>query len=132
MKDELKALAEYRLERAWESRKEAESLLRDGYFIGAINRIYYSIFYAARALLATKGLDSSRHSGVIALFNKNFVKEKIASTELSRIIHRAFRLRIDGDYKDFKQFSKQEAEQAFADSLIFLQEIEKILKSMGL
>jgi uncharacterized protein (UPF0332 family) len=37
-------------------------------------RSYYAMFTAARALLATKHLDSSKHTGVVSLFNQHFVK----------------------------------------------------------
>jgi uncharacterized protein (UPF0332 family) len=43
----------------------AEHNLADGFYASAINRAYYAIFYAANALLATKGLSRSKHSAVI-------------------------------------------------------------------
>ncbi|MBU1599651.1 HEPN domain-containing protein [bacterium] len=42
----------------------------------------YAIFSAARALLATKDLDSSKHSGVISLFNQHFVKTGVEQKSL--------------------------------------------------
>ncbi|MCM8798860.1 MAG: HEPN domain-containing protein, partial [Candidatus Omnitrophica bacterium] len=74
MKKEVAVLAKYRFERARETRKEAEILLSQEQINGAMNRIYYSLFYAVKALLATKELDSSKHEGVISLFHKEFVK----------------------------------------------------------
>ena len=56
------------------------------HFSGALNRLYYAAFYAARALLATKTLDSSRHSGVIALFQELFVKAGLISTDVARAL----------------------------------------------
>lgn len=74
MKEELKALARYRLSRAKETLKDGSILLNEGSFNSAVNRHYYAAFYAARALLVTKELDSSKHSGIIALFQNHFVK----------------------------------------------------------
>ena len=68
MKPELEKLARHRLGRAKEAFAEGEYLLTKSAFMGAVNRFYYGAFYAARALLAVKELDSSRHSGVISLF----------------------------------------------------------------
>ncbi len=93
-----------------------------------INRAYYAIFYATRALLATKELDSSKHSGVIALFNRHFVKKGLVPKELSRILHTAFEKRIAGDYKDFPEFSKEETKEILSKCKIFLNGIEKVLK----
>ena len=62
------ALAQHRIARAHGALQEADLLIEQQHFSGALNRVYYAAFYAARALLATRNLDSSRHSGVIALF----------------------------------------------------------------
>jgi len=49
------------------------------------------MFYAAIALLATRDLSSSRHSGIISLFYKHFVRSDIFPAELAQ--HLAGRLR---------------------------------------
>ncbi len=51
-------LGRWRIEKAEKTLLEGEKLLDLGFYNGAINRFYYSAFHAARALLATKGLDS--------------------------------------------------------------------------
>lgn len=62
-------LAIYRLDKAKQRLSSAQVLLVAGSFADSIGRSYYAIFTAARSLLALKGLDSKRHSGVVALFN---------------------------------------------------------------
>lgn len=57
----------YRLDRAKEVLDDADFLLKAGRLSVAANRIYYAMFYAASALLATRDLSASRHSGIIAL-----------------------------------------------------------------
>ena len=81
MNPELEKLAAHRLSRAQDAFAEGDYLLTKNAFMGAVNRFYYSAFYAARALLAIRELDSSRHSGVISLFQKHFVKSGLVSTE---------------------------------------------------
>lgn len=90
-------LVSYRLESAKEKLKAAVALLADGDYKDSVSRSYYAIFTAARALLATKRLDSSKHSGVIALFNQHFVKLGVVSKETSKLIERAkvYRERAD-------------------------------------
>src|SRR5438552_8854669 len=78
------------------------------HFSGALNRLYYAAFYAARALLATKTLDSSRHSGVIALFQEHFVKSGLISTDVARALPRAFEKRQTSDYGDFSEPTSEE------------------------
>ncbi len=73
MTTEQKLLAKHRLERAEITLNEAITELSSGNFRLTVNRAYYSVFYLMRAFLATVNKDSSKHSGVIALFNQYFI-----------------------------------------------------------
>jgi uncharacterized protein (UPF0332 family) len=86
VKRELEKLARHRLSRAKEAFAEGEHLFAKGAFMGAVNRFYYGAFYAARALLAVRELDSSRHSGVISLFQKHFVKPGLIATDKAKAL----------------------------------------------
>ena len=102
------ALARHRIQRAQAALREADLLLEQQHLNGALNRIYYAAFYAARALLATRRLDSSRHSGVIALFQEHFVRTGLVPTDAARALPRAFEKRQTSDYGDFSEPSKEE------------------------
>ena len=67
-----------------------------------------------RAMNALKEFDSSKHSGVIAFFNQNYVKEGIFSKELSKIIKQAYDNREKADYLDFYVASEAEAGKQIA------------------
>lgn len=73
--------------------------LSDEDFSAAVNRAYYAMFYAANALLATKGLERSKHSGVIAAFRQHFVKTGIISLSASRYFGEALDERHGADYE---------------------------------
>jgi uncharacterized protein (UPF0332 family) len=128
MKEEAKALANYRFERSSETKEEAQILLSQGKINGAMSRVYYALFYAAKALLATKELDSSKHAAVIALFHREFVKPEIVSKNNAKLLNQAFELRAKGDYKDFYQLTKEQVEEIILQSNVFLEEIREILK----
>lgn len=102
------ALARHRLARARTALEEADLLASAGRWNGALNRTYYAAFYAARALLALKRTDSSRHSGVIALFQEHFVKTGIVSPDIARALPQAFAKRQHSDYDDFAQAQAHE------------------------
>ena len=70
MEGSLRELAGYRMERAREMLDAAKDNLEIGQFKTSLNRSYYAIFHAMRAANILKGFDSSKHSGVIAFFNK--------------------------------------------------------------
>jgi len=101
-------LANHRISRAHEALEAAALLIEQCHFASALNRLYYATFYAARALLATKALDSSRHSGVIALFQEHFVKTGLISPDTARALPRAFEKRQTSDYGDFSEPTRDE------------------------
>ena len=63
---------------------------------GAVSRAYYAMFYGVLALLATKGLGSSKHSGTISLFDREFVKPGDSSQGIVPSLHMAFERRQAG------------------------------------
>jgi uncharacterized protein (UPF0332 family) len=130
VKSELQKLARHRLERARGAFFEGDHLLAIGAFTGAVNRFYYAAFYAARALLATREKDSSRHSGVISLFQAQFVKTGTIPSEKARALPRAFEKRQKSDYGDFSTVTQDEAESIRSEVWAFLEECESILSTL--
>jgi uncharacterized protein (UPF0332 family) len=94
-------LAKYRFNDAKEKLESANILLLQNHFKDSLSRSYYAMFSAARALLALKELDSSKHSGVISLFNQHFVKTKLVDPSLGRILKKAQYSRERSDYGDY-------------------------------
>ncbi|MHB2149750.1 HEPN domain-containing protein [Calditrichota bacterium LG25] len=119
-------LSEYRLNKAKNLLTQAEVLLQKQMYDGSINRSYYAIFYAIRSLLSLLKLDSTKHSGIISLFDKCFVKTGLIDKKFSNIAHTAFDARQDYDYEDFSIPSEYEAHSLFQNAKIFIDEIERL------
>ena len=99
MPENMTALIAYRLKQAKESLAEAEILLKNKASLRSVaNRVYYGMFYSALALLIIKKIGSSKHSGVLSMFNKEFVKTKIFPMEMAKDFWKAFNMRQKGDY----------------------------------
>jgi len=122
------ALAQHRIARAHAALHEADLLIGQQLFSGALNRVYYAAFYAARALLATRHLDSSRHSGVIALFQEHFVRTGIVPTDTARALPRAFEKRQTSDYGDFSDPSSEEVLSLRAQVETFVRTCEQTVQ----
>ena len=103
----------YRMERAFEMLIAAEDNLKIGQYKTSLNRSYYVIFHAMRAANIIKGFDSSKHSGVIAFFNKEYLKENIIDRKMSPIIKNSSFFREKSDYDDFFIASKKDAENQY-------------------
>ncbi len=125
-----KALVSYRLESAREKLSAAEDLFEKGHYKDSVSRSYYAIFTAARALLTTKNLDSSKHSGVIALFNQHFVKPGAVPKTASKWLERAKLYREQSDYGDFYTVSPQQAETQVKSAREFIEKIETAIENL--
>ena len=127
MKKEIRTLVLYRLNRADESLDEALILLERGHVNTFVNRLYYACFYAVTALLLTKELSSSKHSGVRALFHQNFVKNGLINREMGKFYDKLFDTRQKGDYADLVYFDKKEVGSWFDEAKKLISSIKNII-----
>ena len=121
-------LSKYRLESAKDDMDAAKLLYEAKQFKSSINRSYYAIFHCLRAVLALDGFDSSKHSGIIAFFNANYVKTGIFEKTISKNIDTAYRLREKADYVDFFVVSESEATEQYAKAEAVYSLISKYLE----
>lgn len=98
------------IENAEQMLQVAEVNLRNDFYASAVNRAYYAIFYAANALLATKGESRSKHSGVVSRFRELYVKSGEFSKELSQIYGDVMERRHIGDYELQNSVEKEDAQ----------------------
>lgn len=122
-------LIQLRLQQAKESLEEAGVLFRSSLLRGAINRAYYAMFYAVLALAVLRQETTSKHSGVIAFFDREFVKPEVLPRELSKSLHLAYQRRQENDYGDLFVATEEEAHQAIDDARDFVGHIEKYINS---
>jgi len=126
--DPQKTLVQFRLHQADETLQEAEALLGQSFLRGAINRAYYAMFYAVLALAVVKALTTSKHSGLISFFDREFIRTKIFRQELSQSIHLAFQRRQESDYGDVFTVSQEEATRTILEAQIFVKTITNYLE----
>jgi uncharacterized protein (UPF0332 family) len=110
----------YRLQRAHETLEESSLLREKGHLNAAVNRLYHSCFYAVSALLLAEGKSSSKHSGVRAFFNKEWVKTGRISSECGRVYRRLYDSRQKGGYGDFVRFVEAEVAPWFQEAQEFV------------
>jgi len=85
--------------------REAEDAARLEHAENAVGRSYYAAFYAAKALLATRGIDAKKHSGVLSLIGEHFVRPGLLPAERGRAIHDLMRARLMADYDPKASFA---------------------------
>ena len=123
-------LSKMRIEKAEECLADAALLSERGSFKSLVNRSYYAVFHAMRAVLALDGIDCKKHSGVIAEFQRLYIKTGVFDKEMSAVIRRLFLARNNSDYDDFFVISKEDAVRQFEDAKLFILNVRKYLESV--
>lgn len=129
MAGSLSDLSKYRFARAEEELENAIAMMEARRYKLALNRSYYAIFHAMRAVNVLDPFDSSKHSGIIAHFNQYHVKNGDFPKAASKIIRNASEMREHADYEDFFVASKQEAEEQVQFSRTFIQYVKQYLEN---
>ena len=121
-------LTKYRLESAKEKLVSAKLLLEAGQYKDSIGRSYYAIFSAVRAVLASRQVDYSKHAGVIAYFQKEYIKTEIFDKKYSKYLQQAFQIRNCCDYDDFHIVSQKDAVEQYERAEELLKVIEAYIE----
>jgi len=120
-----------RLEKARQELEAVRQLTDSAMYRIAISRAYYAIFGITTAVLLTKDIDRSKHSGVQAAFGRYFIKPGIIEPEYGKIYSLLRRAREESDYSDYGQFTKERAEKLLADAERFVARMEQYLREVG-
>jgi uncharacterized protein (UPF0332 family) len=123
-----KELINYRLEQAYESLQSAELLIKNEKYRPAVNRSYYAMFYSVLALIVTENYSVSKHSSVISIFDREYVKKELFPREMSKWLHESFDLRQRADYTEMFTVSKERAEELLCNAGAFLAAVKEHLK----
>lgn len=121
------ALISFRLQQAAETLEEAQVLLRESLYRGVANRAYYAMFYTVLALAASKSQIGSKHSGMIAFFDRDYVKTGIFDRRFSKMLHLAFDRRQATDYGEQFTIDQKEAEPSIIEASEFVEQISGYL-----
>ena len=123
-------LYQYRLRQGQECLAEARQMLNQQGFTTRtiVNRSYYACFYILLALFIRKSvsLKTSKHIGVITIFDRDFVLAGQVERRYSEIIHRLFKARQDADYKELISPTVEQAGTYVAMAEDFLQRVQRL------
>ena len=122
-------LVKYRLESAKDRLRSSRVLLDNGQFKDSIGRSYYAIFTAVRAILAIDKVDFAKHSGVIAYFQREYVKTGLIDMKYSRYLQKAFQIRNSCDYDDFYLVTRQDAEEQYEHAQDMISAIQELIEA---
>ena len=124
----------YRLymENADEMLDVAGENLRNDHYNSACNRAYYGIFYAASALLYSKGKSYGKHSAVLAAFRQYFIKTGEFDKKWSDDYKVIMESRHTADYELYDTLEKEDVVVMVAKAQEFVEEVKKWLQKQDL
>ena len=131
MEEATKILITVRLESADEDLDTARELLRLDRYRAAVNRAYYAIFSTTTAVLLTKQIERSRHSGVESAFIQDFIKTGIFEIEFGKIFNYIRKKMEESDYSSRIKIDRATAEKIVEDAEKFIKRMKEYLKEMG-
>ena len=131
MEEATKILITVRLESADEDLDTAKELLKLDRYRAAVNRAYYAVFSTTNAVLLTKKIERSKHSGVEAAFIQNFIKTGIFGIEFGKIFNYIRKKREESDYSSRIKIDKEAAEKIVEDAEKFIRRMKEYLEEIG-
>jgi uncharacterized protein (UPF0332 family) len=89
------------------------------------------MFYAASALLASKGITRSKHSAVLAPFGEQFAKTGLIEADYAKAFGHAFDARQDSDYDVTFAADEALAKEVLSEAHRFVNRAAQYLREVG-
>ena len=128
MKESKSEIAEAYLNEAVKKLEKSKKLLDDHYTDEAARAAYYSMYHAAKALLALENIEPKTHHGVISELQRLYVKTGKLDQSFASAMARDLQVRIRADYEIMVEVTKEMAEESVIDAKNLLNEAKRILK----
>jgi uncharacterized protein (UPF0332 family) len=106
--------------------------LRNDHYNSACNCAYYGIFYAASALLYSKGKSYGKHSAVLVAFRQYFIKTGELDKKWSDDYKIIMESRHTADYELYDSLEKEAVVIVVAKAHEFVEEVKKWLQKRDL
>ena len=123
--EERKEYAKYRIESAHKTFEAAEVLAENEFWNSAVNRLYYSLFYAVNALLVINEIQTKSHSATKTQFSLYFVKTGKFDKKYGKLLSQLFDWRQKGDYENIFDYDSKSVQPLFKPVIEMINLIEK-------
>ncbi|NLD36784.1 MAG: HEPN domain-containing protein [Desulfatiglans sp.] len=129
----MQILYQYRLDQAETTLSDAKKMYEAKVSPrSVINRAYYAMFYSLLALYIRVNLNikTSKHSGVISIFDKEFILPGKIDKKYSRMLHSVFDDRQEFDYKELVEVTLDDSVNAISNAEEFIDAIKNYITSL--
>lgn len=125
--EERKAVVLLEYEKAMNTYSNVPTLVQNEMWDFVANRLYYSAFHAALALLINDGHKTSTHRGIVALLGLHYIKTGILSIEEGKMYSRLQTMRDESDYNCAFTATKEDIELYVEQVGAFLTKVRTLL-----
>ena len=122
-------LSQKELTRAKKALLAAKTLLENQLYEDCVSRAYYAVLHAAKAALATVGVEAESHNAARKMFGLHLVKTDKIEKDFAKILTAEQEDREIGDYDIHIEIEQDTAEKRVLDAEKFVQRIEKYLQA---
>lgn len=123
-------LSRLRIEKSRKFLHDASSLFDAGSYESSVNRSYYAVLIAARALLILRGIEPESHEGVKTMLSKEFIKSGLLPREFGETFRGIQARRIDSDYGDYVEIGTDEALDSLQRAQQFVSKSAEIMNNI--
>ncbi len=121
---------DYRLKSARKTFEAAKILAENQYWNSAVNRLYYSLYYAVNALLVLNEIQTKSHSSTKSQFSLYFVKTGKFDKKYGKLFSELFDWRQKGDYENIFDYNNESVQPLFEPVEEMIKLIEKEVNSV--
>lgn len=120
-------LIDYRIAKAYEVYKEAEDVASLHHWNLTVNRLYYSIFHIASALILSVGSSARTHKGILIFLMKDYVRTGKLTKEEGQLISSLFNMRHTGDYDDLFDYGQNDVEPLMEPTKALIEKLRSFI-----
>lgn len=128
MSDKLNQLIDREIARADSALEASKVLLQKKLLEDAVSRAYYASLHAAKAVLLSKGIETSSHRGVLSMFSLHLVKSGDIEIEYAKMLAVEREDREISDYDVLITINSERAEERVKEAGKFVERIKRFLK----
>ena len=115
------------IRKAEQAHEVAKELMKNGHPSDAASKIYYSMYYAAQALLKSEDINVIKHSAVESSFGYYFAKPGRIHPKFHKMLINARKVREIADYDIYEEIVEPVASLKIEEGILFLNCIKDFL-----
>lgn len=124
------SLSNIRIAKAYEFLEDAELTFKAGRYKTSVNRSYYAILNAVRAVLILEGVNPKSHEGAVTMMSLRLVKPGLLPKEFVKNFELLLSRRTDVDYGDLEMTNPSDAEDSLKIAKEMIYRIDALRKEM--